>query len=267
MNYQTLSFAVDEKGIVALVLNRPEKKNALSGLMIEELTDFAVSAQDRRDWRAIVLSGSGDVFCAGGDLEWMRAQMQADRATRIVEARKLAMMLKRMNDLPQPLIGLIHGGAFGGGVGLASVCDHVLAAEGARFGLTETRLGLIPATIGPYVIARMGEGRARQVFMSAKMFDSEEALRLGLVARVVADDRLQNEGIEEARAYLSTAPGAVAAAKALARHLGGGVDDAMIDRSISALADIWESEEAREGIAAFLERRQARWMTGSGGGA
>jgi methylglutaconyl-CoA hydratase len=261
MTYQTISATVSEDGIVALVLNRPEKKNALSAQMIAELTAFAETAQGRRDWRAVVLSGAGDVFCAGGDLEWMRAQMAADRATRMAEARKLAMMLKALNDLPQPLIGLVHGGAYGGGVGMAAVCDLVIAAEGTRFGLTETRLGLIPATIGPYVIARMGEGRARRVFMSARLFDVAVAQDLGLVARSVPPADLAAAGREEAEAYLATAPGAVAAAKALARALGGGVDRDMIDRSITALADTWETDEARDGITAFFDRMPAPWVT------
>ena len=260
MDYQTIAVEVGQTGIVALRLNRAEKRNALSAEMIAELTAFATEAQSRRDWRAIVLSGAGDVFCAGGDLAWMQAQMAADRATRMVEAKKLAMMLKALNEVPQPLIGAVHGGAYGGGVGLCAVCDVVFAAENARFGLTETRLGLIPATIGPYVIARMGEGMARRVFMSARLFDATEAQALGLVADVVAVDDLLARAGQEAEAYLMTAPGAVAAAKALARHLGGGATEAMIDASISALADTWESDEAREGVAAFFEKRKAGWM-------
>lgn len=264
MTYQTITATVSAAGIVELVLNRPEKKNALSGQMIAELTAFCDAARDRRDWRAVVLSGAGDLFCAGGDLEWMQAQMAADRETRMAEARKLAMMLMALNTLPQPLIGLVHGGAYGGGVGLAAVCDLVIAAEGTRFGLTETRLGLIPATIGPYVIARMGEGRARRVFMSARLFDTHTAETLGLVARTVAPSALRDAGRDEAEAYLSTAPGAVAAAKALARRIGHGADQAMIDQSIAALADVWETEEARDGIAAFFDRRPAPWVPKTG---
>lgn len=260
MIYETIAVTASQTGIVELVLNRPEKRNALSARMIAELTDFAQSALARRDWRAVVLSGAGDVFCAGGDLEWMQAQMRAERSERMTEARKLAVMLKALNELPQPLIGLVHGGAYGGGVGLCSVCDLVLAAEDTKFGLTETRLGLIPATIGPYVISRMGEGQARQVFMSGQLFGAERAQSLGLIARVVSPNVLVEEGQKEASSYLATAPGAVAAAKALARRLGGFVDDQMIDHSIAALADIWETEEAKEGIAAFFERRRASWV-------
>lgn len=260
MNFETLAVSVDPRGIVHLQLNRPEKRNALSAKMIADLTAFASIAGPRRDFRAVILSGAGDVFCAGGDLGWMQAQMAADRATRMVEAKKLAMMLKALNDLPQPLIAAVHGGAYGGGVGLCSVCDLVIAAEGAKFGLTETRLGLIPATIGPYVIARMGEGMARRVFMSAQLFGAERARELGLVAKLVPEADLADAALAEAVPYLSTAPGAVAAAKALARELGQGATEEMIDASIKALADTWETDEAREGIAAFFEKRQASWV-------
>lgn len=264
MGYQTISVETDMRGIVQLQLNRAEKRNALSAQMIAELTGFAEEARFRRDWRAVILSGAGDVFCAGGDLGWMQAQMAADRETRMAEARKLALMLKALNELPQPLIGAVQGGAYGGGVGLCAVCDLVVAAGEARFGLTETRLGLIPATIGPYVIARLGEGMARRVFMSARLFGAEEAQALGLVARVVPAADLVAAAEAEAAPYLATAPGAVAAAKALARRLGRGLglgaDDAMIEESIAALADTWETEEAREGVAAFFEKRKASWM-------
>ncbi|WP_435260015.1 crotonase/enoyl-CoA hydratase family protein [Thioclava sp. FR2] len=260
MGYETLDVAVDDRGIVQLRLNRPDKRNSLSAQMINDLTDFAVKATPRRDWRAIVLSGVGDVFCAGGDLGWMQAQIAADRATRMAEAKKLAMMLKALNELPQPLIGKVHGGAYGGGVGMCAVCDVVVSAEDVKFGLTETRLGLIPATIGPYVIARMGEGLARRVFMSARLFTALEARDLGLVAKVVPTADLDTAAEAEAFPYLSTAPGAVAAAKSLARKLGQGATDTMIDASIEALADTWETDEAREGIAAFFEKRTAPWV-------
>lgn len=262
MSHKTIGVSVDDRGIVQLQLNRADKRNALSAQMIAELTEFAASAAQRRDWRAVILSGAGDVFCAGGDLGWMQDQMAADRTTRMVEAKKLAMMLKALNDLPQPLIGVVQGGAYGGGVGMCAVCDLVIAADDARFGLTETRLGLIPATIGPYVIARMGEGMARRVFMSARLFGASEARDLGLVARVVPAADLLAVAEAEARPYLATAPGAVAAAKALARKLGQGATEAMIDASIQALADTWETDEAREGIAAFFEKRKASWMQG-----
>ena len=163
--------------------------------------------------------------------------------------------------VPTMNLGHIHGGAFGGGVGLACVCDVAIADEGTRFGLTETRLGLIPATIGPYVIARLGEGPARRVFMSSRLFDASEAVTLGLVKKAVPAEALKDAVRAEAAPYLKVAPGAVGRAKALARRLGPVIDDAVIDDTIERLADAWETDEAREGIAAFLEKRPPRWAT------
>lgn len=254
---KTLDVRTDPRGVVHVALNTPEKRNVLSPAMIAELTDLAQGIGQKA--RAVVLSGTGPVFCAGGDLDWMRAQMQAGRAQRLAEARKLADMLHALNTLPAPLVGRLHGGAFGGGIGLACVCDVAIAAEGTRFCFSETRLGIIPATIGPYVLARIGEGHARRVFMSARVFEAAEAERLGLVARVVAADALDAAVEAEVAPYLSTAPGAVAEAKRLARALGPRIDAGVIEDSVRRLADIWEGEEARHGISAFLEKRKPDW--------
>jgi methylglutaconyl-CoA hydratase len=259
MNYQAIQIEQDARGVLTLTLNQPEKRNALSSQMIAELTEFAQTVEQHKA-RAVVLRGAGEVFCAGGDLAWMQQQMAADRATRMAEARKLARMLQALNTLPLPLIALVQGGAFGGGVGMASVCDYVIAETSARFGLTETRLGLIPATISPYVLARMGEGRARRVFMSARLFDAAEAERLGLVAEVVPDAAAGEVALErQLKPYFKAAPGAVAAAKALARSLGPRIDEAVIDRTIEALADTWEQQEAHDGIAAFFAKASPPW--------
>ncbi len=266
MSYETLSVERDPRGVINLTLNLPDKRNAMSAQMIDDLTNFATSMADDSA-RVVVLRGAGSVFCAGGDLGWMKAQIDADRATRMFEARKLAMMLNALNTMPKPLIGLVHGGAFGGGIGLMSVCDYVIADKAARFGLTETRLGLIPATISPYVIARMGEGMARRVFMSARIFDAEEAQTLGLAAEVV--DFSQNKEVPALEAqitpYLAAAPGAVAAAKRLARSMGAPIDESAIDRTIEELADIWEGEEADQGIQAFFSKTSPPWRSGEGG--
>ena len=261
MNFETLEVTLDDDGVVHVVLNRPDRRNAMSGQMIEDLRQLADTLGAAESTRAMILSGHGDIFCAGGDLNWMRAQINADRAGRMAEARKLAEMLRALNEMPTPLIGRIHGGAFGGGVGLACVCDIAFATPEARFGLTETRLGLIPATIGPYVIARLGEGKARRVFMSSRMFDAEEALDLGIIARIVPDDQIDRAVEDEVSAYLNVSPEAVGRAKSLARSLGPKIDGAVIEDTIRRLADAWESDAAREGIDAFLEKRPARWAT------
>ncbi len=257
--YEAISVTADERGVAQLTLNRPEKHNALSSVMIAELTAAATRLGRDPAVRVIVLRGVGASFCAGGDLGWMREQMAADGATRAREATKLASMLHALNACPKPVIGRIHGNAFGGGVGMASVCDVAIGAATAKFGLTETKLGLIPATIGPYVLARMGEAMARRVFMSARIFGAEEAVTLGLLAKAVQPDDLDAAVEAEVEPYLACAPGAVAAAKALARRLGPPIDEAVIAETIEALVRTWDGEEAREGIAAFFEKRAPAW--------
>jgi methylglutaconyl-CoA hydratase len=257
--FETIELHTDARGVATLTLNRPEKHNALSAQMLAELTEVAGALAADASVRVVILTGAGRSFCAGGDLGWMRDQMAAEPLVRSAEARKLAMMLKSLDNLPKPLIGRVQGNAFGGGVGMMSVCDVVIADEAAQFGLTETRLGLIPATIGPYVVARMGAGMARRVFMSSRLFGAAEAVTLGLVARAVPSGGL-NEAVEaEVAPYLACAPGAVAEAKALIRRMTMPVDDRMIDDSIAALSRRWDSPEAAEGIAAFFEKRKPDW--------
>lgn len=258
--FETLTLSRDARGVVSVALNRPDKHNAMSAAMIMELTRAATELAGDTTVRVVILTGTGRSFCAGGDLGWMKAQMTADPETRAREARSLAEMLGTWNDMPKPVIGRIQGQAFGGGVGLMSVCDVAVGVDSARFGLTETRLGLVPATIGPYVVARLGGAKARRVFMSSRLFDAGEAVELGLLARAVAADALDAAVEAEVAPYLAAAPGAVAAAKALALDLGGRVSDAQIDATVAALTERWESDEASEGIAAFFEKRKPAWV-------
>lgn len=255
----TISIETDPRGVARLTLTRAEKHNALNAEMIAGLTAAAQALGADPSVRVVVLAAEGASFCAGGDLAWMQAQIGADAATRAAGARDLAMMLNALNTCPKPVIGRIHGNAFGGGVGMMAVCDVAIGAAGARFGLTETRLGLIPATIGPYVLARMGEALARRVFMSSRLFDADEAVRLQLLARVVAPQDLDAAVEAEVAPYLACAPGAVASAKALTRALGPRIDTQTIEASISGLVTRWESPEAVEGIAAFFGKRKPDW--------
>src|SRR6056300_1618922 len=181
--YETISVEVDARGVATLTMTRVEKHNALNAQMMDELTDAALNLGADAAVRVVILASEGKSFCAGGDLEWMRAQFDATPEIKEREARRLADMLWTLNFMPKPLIGRLQGNAFGGGVGMASVCDVAVGVDRLKMGLTETRLGLIPATIGPYVLARMGEAMARRVFMSARLFDATEAVTLGLLAK------------------------------------------------------------------------------------
>ncbi len=259
--FEAIKVDVDARGVAEVRLNNPARKNALSAAMMDDLARFAVEAPTA-GVRVVVLAGEGGVFCAGGDLTWMQAQINADAAGRRIEARRLAMMLKSLNELSLPVIGRVEGVALGGGVGMACICDVAIGAEGCKFGLTETRLGLIPATISPYVIARMGEGRARRVFMNSRIFEAEEACALGLIARAVPPEDMDAAIEAEVAPYLKLPGGAVGRAKALARMLGPKIDEATIEATIDRLAEAWDSDEAREGIAAFLEKRKPAWAGG-----
>ena len=257
---ETLDLEVDGEGVAWLRLNRPAVHNAMDAAMIAELTEAAGRLGRDPAVRVVVLTGNGASFCAGGDLGWMKVQMDADGPSRAKNAAALAKMLAALDRMPKPLIGRVQGQAFGGGIGLISVCDVAIAAQDAKFGLTEVRLGLIPATIGPYVVARMGAACAREVFFSGRVFDAEEAVRLGLLARAVPAERLDAAVAAEIAPYLRAAPGAVAAGKRLVADLAAPVDDARIAMTIAALVARWESEERAEGIAAFFEKRPASWM-------
>lgn len=255
-----INVEVDARGVATLTLARAEKHNALSAEMMTELEAAARDLAMDRAVRVVVLAAEGRSFCAGGDLAWMRAQFDMDVDTRRVESRRIATVLGALYDLPQPLIGRVQGNALGGGVGLVSVCDVAIGVTGAKLGFTETRLGLIPANIGPYVLARMGGTRASEVFMSARVFDADEAVRLNLLSRTVDPDGLDDAVEAEVQPYLSCAPGAVAVAKALMRDLSGRVTAAQVDRAIDALAARWQSDEAREGVGAFFDKRAPGWQ-------
>ena len=262
MTYETIEIERDARGVATLTLNRPDKHNAMNARLIADLAVAAGELAADKSVRAVVLTGAGKSFSAGADLNWMRQQIDATAGDRIEEATRLAEMLRELNRLPKPLIGRIQGQAYGGGMGLMSVCDVAVVAQGAKFGFTEARLGLTPATISPYVVARMGLARAREVFASARIFDADEAVRLGLAARAVPPEDLDAAVEAEVAPYLNAAPGAVAASKRLLFKLVRPVDDETIRMTAQMLADQWETEEAAQGIAAFLERRPAPWAEG-----
>ena len=260
--YETVTIERDARGVATLWLDRGEKHNALSAQMIADLHAGANELAADAGVRVVVLAAKGKSFCAGGDLGWMREQFDAAPDMRAAEATKLARMLQALNTLPKPLIGRVHGNAFGGGVGMASVCDVAIGADSVLMGLTETRLGLIPATIGPYVCARMGEAMARRVFMSGRRFDAAEAVQLGLLARAVPLEALDAAVEAEVAPYLACAPGAVARSKSLLRGLGPQIDDQVIAHTINQLVAAWEDGEAHEGVAAFFEKRKPGWVEG-----
>lgn len=264
--FKTLKLDIDARGVAWIILARPDKRNAMDEVMITELATAARRLGDDPVVRAVVLAGQGKSFCAGGDLDWMRRQSTQDRAGKVAQSMSLAHMLRDLDALPKPLIGRVHGDAYGGGIGLMSVCDMVFALSDTKFGLTEVRLGLIPANISPYVVRRLGEGAARRVFFTGRLFDAHEALTLGLVAGVADDLAGLDARIEEELSWiLHCAPGAVADAKALCLDVARASDGARtaIDDlprwTGEKLADRWDTAEGREGIRCFFDRQTPPW--------
>ncbi|NKI33744.1 enoyl-CoA hydratase/isomerase family protein [Wenzhouxiangella sp. XN79A] len=250
----------DRRGVVRLALDRPEVHNAFNAGLIDRLTERFAELADKPP-RALVLTGSGRSFSAGADLGWMRSMADADEAANRADAQRLAAMFRALDTLPCPVIARVQGHAFGGGVGLVACCDMAVAATSARFGLTEVRLGLVPATIAPFVIARIGTTHARRWFLTGERFDAAEARRIGLVDSVVADASLDAAIDARLDALLACGPNAVAECKALIRRVDefdGGTHE--LD-AITAewIARLRISEEGQAGLRAFLDKRTPDW--------
>jgi len=242
-------------------MTRPEVRNAFNETTIAELTDAFRTLGADPGVRAIVLAAEGPAFCAGADLEWMRRMSQYSHDENLADAVKLATMLRTIYECPKPVIARVHGAAFAGGVGLVAACDIAIASLTAEFCLTETKLGLIPATIAPYVIRAMGHGNARRYFLTAEKFDASEAFRIGLVQDIAAPEELDGTINELLGTLMLTSAEAVTEAKRLVRDLAfRPIDDALVADTAQRIAAIRQSADGREGITAFLEKRKARWV-------
>jgi len=247
-------------GVARVWLDRPERRNAFDAALIAALAETFTSLAADDGLRAVVLAGRGASFCAGADLEWMRSTGQLPREQNIADAERLATMLAAIDGCPVPVIGRVQGAALGGGTGLACCCDIVLARADARFGFTEVRLGLVPATIGPFAVARIGRAQARALFLTGEVFDAARAQAIGMVHEVHADDDALDEAVERTlAAVLRGGPAAVRAAKALIADLRDGDPGPQATHAAASIAERRASEEGREGIAAFLERRDPSW--------
>lgn len=249
----------DRVAVVALC--RPDVHNAFNDTLIAELTHALRVLDADPAVRVVVLTGQGRSFCAGADLEWMQRMAGYGQAENLADAGALAGMLATLARMGKPTIARVHGAAFGGGVGLVACCDIAIAAEEATFALSEVRLGLVPATIGPYVIEAIGAREARRYFLTAERFDAAEAQRIGLVHEVVPADELDGRIETLVEALLQAGPMAQAAAKALIRAVADRPpDDAVIADTVQRIAAVRASPEGREGVSAFLERRQPAWV-------
>ena len=260
MEYQTLEVKV-EGALATVWLNRPEVRNAFNETTIAELTDVFSALDTCHQVRAVVLAARGPAFCAGADLNWMKKMASYSREENLADAAGLAAMLRAIHDCAKPVVARVQGDCYAGGMGLAAACDVVVAAEGAYFCLSEVKLGLIPATISPYVIRAMGAQAARRYFLTAERFSATEAGRLGLAHEVVTAEALDDTVAGIVKALVSASPDAVAAAKLLVRDVAGQpLTDALVDDTVVRIADIRASEQGREGVRSFLEKRKPSWL-------
>lgn len=256
-----VSTSIEASGIATVTLNRPEKHNAFDDEIIGRLRDTFKNLAGNAQVRVVVLASTGKNFSAGADLAWMQRLAEYDYARNHADAQVLADMLLALYELPQPTIARVQGGAFGGGVGLVSCCDIAVAAESASFCLSEVKLGLIPATISPYVIKAIGERAAKRYFMTAERFSASTAATLGLVNEVVAEQDLDFHVQKLATSLCSNGPVAVRAAKQLANDVAGKpINPALVDDTCVRIAQIRVSEEGQEGLAAFLNKRKPGWL-------
>ncbi len=248
--------------IARVTLARPERRNAFNAAVIAELrqTFAALSREGPTELRAVVLAGDGATFCAGADIDWMRAATQLDVEGNEQDAMAMADMLEAIDLCPVPVIARVQGAALGGGVGLCAVSDHVIAEAGAKFGFTETRLGILPAVIAPFVIAKIGETHARALFPGGRRFDAVRGQRIGLVHEVVEGLEALDRAVEAAIAdILASGPTAVRAAKAIVREVRGLGHGSAKWHTARVIARQRTSAEAQEGFAAFVERRRPAW--------
>jgi len=257
--YETIRLEQDARGVARLTLARADSHNALNATMIQELSAATARLAAEASVRVVILAAEGKSFCAGGDMGWMREQTEKDRAGRIAASSELARMLRDLDSLPKPVIARVQGSAYGGGVGLMCVCDLVVASASARFALAEVRLGLIPATIGPYLVRRIGEGAARRSMLNGSTVDADLARALGLVSVIATDNGLDGAVEAEVGEFLKCAPGAIADTKALCLHLARNPASDQLSWTAERLADRWETEEAREGIDCFFARKAPSW--------
>ncbi len=252
---------IDDHGVAQVRLNNPDKHNAFDDEIIGELTEAFVAIVDNSNVRVMVLGSEGKSFSAGADLEWMKRMASYSYDENLRDASALALMLKTLNEIPQPTIARIQGPAFGGAVGLVSCCDMAVAASAASFSLSEVKIGLVPATISPYVIAAIGHRAARRYFVTAERFDAHRALQLGLVNEVVDAEQLDQEIDRLINTLLANGPEAVTGAKQLVFDVAGKpIDQQLIDATCETIAAIRVSEQGQEGLQAFLERRKPQWI-------
>jgi methylglutaconyl-CoA hydratase len=258
---QTLMMSEPARGVAQITLSRPEVRNAFNDEVIAELTQAFLALGERTDVRCIVLGAQGSAFCAGADLHWMRKMADYSRDENLADASKLAEMLQVMYACPKPTLAKVQGDVVAGGMGLVAVCDIAVSSDTANYCLSEVKLGLIPATISPYVVQAMGARAAHRYFLTAERFSAAEALRIGLVHEVVGAAQLDAKVLEITTALCSGSPNAVKVCKKLVQDVAQQeISQPLIDATVAGIADIRSSLEGKEGVSSFLQKRKPSWL-------
>jgi len=260
VNYQTLNVSI-EGGVATIELNRPEVRNAFNETAIVDITRAFRAMDQDAAVRVVVLSAAGSAFCAGADLNWMKKMADYSHDENLADAATLAEMLRTIHGCRKPVVARVQGDCYAGGMGLVAAADIAVAAEGVNFCLSEVKLGLIPATISPYVIRAMGESAARRYFLTAERFAAAEALRIGFVHAVCKSEELDATVQGIVASLLAASPNAVTEAKRLVHDVAGApLSQALIDDTVARIADIRASRDGREGVQSFLQKRKPDWL-------
>lgn len=263
MNPEPVLIEIDERGVASLILNRPEVHNAFDDVLIARLSEALEALSGNDDVRVVKVTGRGKSFSAGADLNWMRRMAGYSHEENLRDARKVAHMFHLLASFPRPTLAVVHGNAFGGGVGVIACCDIAVASVGALFSLSEVKLGLIPATISPFVIDAIGARQARRLFLSAERFDADAAMGFGLIHALSPADRLDETADAFISQLLNNSPHAMAASKALVSAVANRpIDETVLTGVAERIALQRASEEGREGVAAFLDKRPPPWVRG-----
>ncbi len=260
MSEPSVVVAKDARGVTTVAINRPQVRNAIDDTVIRSLTDAFKTLGADDETRIVVLTGRGVAFSAGADLGWMRRMAAAGEAENLASAKTISAMLRALNELPKPTIARINGAAYAAGIGLIAACDIAVAAEEAVFSISEVRIGLVPSTISPYVLAAIGARAARRYFLTGESFSAAEACRLGLVHKVVPQSGLDQAVEDVISALLAGGPRSQSRAKRLIAEIAGrSVDDALEALTVRSIAEARASPEGREGMEAFLNKRKPAW--------
>ncbi|MCD6249563.1 MAG: enoyl-CoA hydratase/isomerase family protein [candidate division Zixibacteria bacterium] len=260
MTYTTLKYEKDGR-VGRVTFNRPEIHNAFNGTVITEMADLFTELEKDDGLRVILLTGEGKSFCAGADLNWMREVITQSFEENLAESNALADLFYQIYSFKRPIVGRINGAAIGGGTGFVAVCDIAIAARSAKFSFSEVKIGVVPACIGPYVIRKMGEGKARELFITGERMNADRAFSVGLVNTVVDDDQLDTEVDNLLRAILSSGPEAVAMAKRLVSEVPSMSPEQFKPFTAKMIAGLRISDEGQEGMDAFLNKRKPNWVT------